>query len=427
VAGNFTDAFTIDFTGGNVTAAGMDLVAYSREDVCQIDVFGQSGLLMSTTAPCTNAGTFWGVSTNEAITRIRIFSPAGQAEGVDNLAFGPGAVKPANHPPVANAGGPYTGSEGSVVLFNGSASSDPDGDPLTYDWDFGDGTPHGTGATPGHVYTDNRAGGYTVTLKVTDTGGLTATASTTASIDNVAPTVGAITAPIAPVQSGSPVTATAGFTDPGILDTHTGIIDWGDGSSANAVVTEVTGSGSASGSHVYASAGVFAVTLTVTDKDGGVGQSVYRFIVVFDPAAGFVTGGGWIASPAGAYTADPSLVGKATFGFVSRYQNGATTPSGNTEFNFQVGNLRFHSTSYDWLVVSGAKVRFKGSGTINGAGDFAFLVSAIDGALNGSADTFRMKIWDKTTGAVIYDSEMGRGDGAPAITVLGGGSIVIHL
>jgi hypothetical protein len=78
-------------------------------------------------------------------------------------------------------------------------------------------------------------------------------------------------------------------------------------------------------------------------------------------------------------------------------------------------------------VVSGAKVRFKGSGTINGAGDFAFLVSAIDGALNGSADTFRMRIWDKTTGAVIYDSEIGRGDGAPAITVLGGGSIVIHL
>ena len=37
-----------------------------------------------------------------------------------------------------------------------------------------------------------------------------------------------------------------------------------------------------------------------------------------------------------------------------------------------------------------------------------------------------MKIWDKSTGAVIYDSEMGSGDGAPAATVLGGGSIVIH-
>ncbi len=148
---------------------------------------------------------------------------------------------------------------------------------------------------------------------------------------------------------------------------------------------------------------------------------------MFDPAAGFVTGGGWIASPAGAYPADPSLVGKATFGFVSRYQNGATTPSGNTEFNFQVGNLHFHSTRYDWLVVSGAKVRFKGSGTINGAGDFAFLVSAVDGALNGSADTFRMQISDKTTGIIIYDSEMGSGNGAPATTVLGGGRIVIHL
>jgi len=78
-------------------------------------------------------------------------------------------------------------------------------------------------------------------------------------------------------------------------------------------------------------------------------------------------------------------------------------------------------------VVSTSKVRFKGSGTINGAGDFAFLVSAVDGDVTGGdPDTFRMKIWDKNTGVVIYDSEMGSGDGAPASTVLGGGSIVIH-
>jgi len=62
-------------------------------------------------------------------------------------------------------------------------------------------------------------------------------------------------------------------------------------------VAEANGSGSASGSHAYSSAGVYTLTLTVTDKDGGVGQSLFEFVVVFDPVAGFVTGGGWITSP----------------------------------------------------------------------------------------------------------------------------------
>lgn len=427
VAGEFPDAFIIEFTSGNVTAAGMDLVAYFNNDVCRIDVFGENGLITSTTAPCTNGGTFWGVSATEIITRIRISSPTGQAEGVDNISFGGGVIPPVNHSPLANAAGPYSSNEGGAVLFDGAASSDPDGDLLTYDWDFGDGTPHGTGVNPSHIYADNRTGGYLVTLTVADGLGLVGTASATANVENVAPMVGPIRAPVDPQEIGSPVQVSAGFSDAGILDTHTGTIDWGDGSSSSATVTEANGSGSASASHAYASAGVYSVALTVTDKDGGAGQSVFEFVVVFDVVAGFVTGGGWIDSPAGAYAADPSLAGKATFGFVSRYRKGATVPSGNLEFNFHIADLQFHSTSHDWLVVSGSKVRFKGSGTIDGAGDFAFLVSAVDGAVSGDGvDTFRIKIWDKSTGVVVYDSEMGRGDGAPATTVLGGGSIVIH-
>ncbi|HEV8304998.1 MAG TPA: PKD domain-containing protein [Gemmatimonadales bacterium] len=427
VAGTFTDVFVIDFTGGNVTAAGMDLVAYFNADVCQIDVFGQSGVIISTTAPCTNAGTFWGVSTTEIITQIRVLSLAGQAEGVDNISFGGGGVPPINHAPTANAAGPYSSAEGSPVLFDGSASLDPDGDQLSYDWDFGDGSPHDTGVNPSHTYADNRPGGYPVTLAVSDGGGLIGTANAIANIDNVAPAVGVITAPVEPLAVGESVTASASFTDPGTLDTHTGIIDWGDGTSSSAAVSEANGSGSASGSHAYTTAGVYTLTLTITDKDGGADQSVFEFVVVFDVVAGFVTGGGWINSPAGAYAANPLVTGKATFGFVSRYHKGATVPSGNLEFNFRVADLQFHSTSHEWLVVSGSKVRFKGSGTINGGGDFAFLVSAIDGDVNADGpDTFRIKIWDASTGIVVYDSEMGRGDGAPSTTVLAGGSIEIH-
>ncbi len=104
--------------------------------------------------------------------------------------------------------------------------------------------------------------------------------------------------------------------------------------------------------YTFTAAGVYNVTMTVTDDDGGSGSAVIM-IVVYDPSAGFVTGGGWINSPAGAYAADPTLTGKATFGFVAKYQKGANLPSGNTEFQFKVGNLNFKSTSYEWLVVAG--------------------------------------------------------------------------
>jgi PKD repeat protein len=82
--------------------------------------------------------------------------------------------------PIANAGGPYTGVTNIAVNFNGTGSSDPDGDVLTYAWDFGDGTT-GTGATVAHAYT--AAGVYTVTLTVTSgSPALSSTDVTTATI-----------------------------------------------------------------------------------------------------------------------------------------------------------------------------------------------------------------------------------------------------
>jgi PKD repeat protein len=64
------------------------------------------------------------------------------------------------------------------VNFDGTASTDPDGDVLTYTWDFGDATT-GTGATTSHAYTST--GAFTVTLTVSD-GSLSDTAGTTATI-----------------------------------------------------------------------------------------------------------------------------------------------------------------------------------------------------------------------------------------------------
>ena len=143
-------------------------------------------------------------------------------------------------------------------------------------------------------------------------------------------------------------------------------------------------------------------------------------LAIYDPDGGFgfVTGGGWIWSPTGAYTDNPELEGKANFGFVSKYKKGADTPTGETEFQFKVANLNFHSDSYYWLVVAGEKAMYKGTGTVNGVDNYGFMLSAIDGDI----DMFRIKIRDKGTDTVIYDNQVDGPDG----TVVAGGQIVIH-
>src|SRR5262249_19799360 len=125
------------------------------------------------------------------------------------------------------------------------------------------------------------------------------------------------------------------FIGTGAAATDTAAWNWGDGSTPSAgTVAASYGVGTVTGSHAYAAAGVYTVTLTVTDSAGTSTQSTFQYVVVYDPSAGFVTGGGWINSPAGAYAANPSLTGKATFGFVSAYHNGAGVPTGDTQFQF---------------------------------------------------------------------------------------------
>ncbi|MCB0017103.1 MAG: hypothetical protein KDE09_04885 [Anaerolineales bacterium] len=175
--------------------------------------------------------------------------------------------------------------------------------------------------------------------------------------------------------------------------------------------TALDGSVNGSAYAAGAEAGIYDVCLTVNDGDLD-SETVCTMVVVYDPGAGFVTGGGWINSPAGAYTADPHLTGKATFGFVARYKKGANVPDGSTNFQFQVGDLHFESTSYDWLVVAGSSAQFKGEGTINGSGSYQFMIWAGD----GSPDTFRIRIWGE--GGTIYDNGSQQ--------LLGGGSVVVH-
>jgi hypothetical protein len=173
----------------------------------------------------------------------------------------------------------------------------------------------------------------------------------------------------------------------------------------------------------FSEAGLHTICIRGEDSAGNVAPDECFFLVVYDPSGGFVTGGGWIDSPPGAYVPDPTLSGKANFGFVAKYKKGQTTPEGNTEFQFKAGNMNFHSDSYDWLVIAGAKAQFKGTGSVNEKSGYKFMLWATDGDLPGGQDVdlFRIKIWEEDeigVETVIYDNKVD--------TELGGGSIVIH-
>lgn len=173
---------------------------------------------------------------------------------------------------------PATVPEGKSEPFTGAATTaDPvDTTGLTYNWLVTkDGSSYAEGSGTAFNFTPNDEGTYVVNFSATDDGGMTGTTSMTIIGTNVAPT-----AAITGVTASAPLVITANedlsfsgtFTDPGTLDTHTATWNFGDGGSS---VTNYGPGGSAStpATHSYAKAGTYAVSLTVSDDDGGVGQA----------------------------------------------------------------------------------------------------------------------------------------------------------
>jgi PKD repeat protein len=178
--------------------------------------------------------------------------------------FDLGGVLPDDQPVTADAGGPYSGTEGSAIALQGSTTATC-GAP-TLHWQFSDGG-SADGAQPSHVFADD--GTYTGTLTATK-GTQTATSTLWVTVANVAPTADA--GPDTSSGVGTAVAFSGTATDPGPVD-QAGLRyswDFGDGSPA-ATGADLT--------HTFTAAGAYDATLTVCDKDGGCATDVRQVTV----------------------------------------------------------------------------------------------------------------------------------------------------
>ncbi|WP_028806797.1 family 43 glycosylhydrolase [Streptomyces sp. 303MFCol5.2] len=232
--------------------------------------------------------------------------------------------------------------------------------------------------------TDN--GTYTVTL----TGGRSTDAAVV-TVTNAAPAITSATGPSGPVPTGRGTAVTVRFGDPGTGDTHTCVVDWKDG--GKPATGTVTPSGCRA-EHTYTSAGIRRPVITVTDDDGASAATTLPELIVYDRAAGPVVGAGTVESKVG-----PKLNGRAFFSLTAGYLPGATAPAGGVAFDFRPARLKFRSTGFDWLVVSGSTAVLQGSGTVDGKSGYGFRLTTTD-----SPDTFVIKIWKKSGGEVVYSS-----------------------
>jgi hypothetical protein len=286
----------------------------------------------------------------------------------------------------------------------------------------GHGTVVNNGTNVSYTPNANFYGSDSFTYTLSDgNGSSTASVVVTVNPVNDAPQVGFITAPVDPVQINASLTATAVFTDADQLDMLTAVWDWGDGSTTTQSLAGT--SGTAVATHTYTTPDVYIITLTINDAANVSAMVSYEYIVVYDPAAGGVTGVGWFYSPPGSFDGDPNLNEKGRFGFVVRYKRGIPEPIGSFNFTIYPANLRIDGLGFDWLVVNGPKASFQGYGSIDGSGDYGFFVSLIDGG--DQYDLVRVRIWNRVTGNVLFDSQPGNPLTVPAAILVEGGSITI--
>ena len=180
-------------------------------------------------------------------------------------------AKPATNQPPTPVINPVVCAARACTIY-GVSSSDPNSDPFTFLWNFGDGTATSTTTNPAHTFAANTS--YTVTLTVTDAWGDAAT--TTRVISFAEPATNAAPVPVIgmPVCTARTcVFSSAGTVDPD-GDPFTYSWNFGDGSAVNTT---------ANPSRTYTADNTYTVTLTVTDGWGKAGIAT-RVVTIAEPA-----------------------------------------------------------------------------------------------------------------------------------------------
>jgi len=189
-----------------------------------------------------------------------------------------------NAPPTVDAGGAYIAPEGGSVTLS-AVGSDPNGDSLAYTWDLDN---NGSFETSGQNVSFSAAlldgpSSYTVQVRAVDPGGLAAVSTASVDVTNVAPTVSAAFGASSVFCGLNNAALTITFSDPAPADTHSAVIDWGDGST----VTVNPATSPLALSHTYTAAGVYTAAVSVSDDDGGAASAAASVVVNFN-TSGFL-------------------------------------------------------------------------------------------------------------------------------------------
>jgi hypothetical protein len=237
-----------------------------------------------------------------------------------------GPVLANNVPPAANAGGPYSGNEGSPITFDASGSTSPCGlSNLNLVWNFSDGGV-AYGVTPQHTF--EAPGVYSGQLTATDSDGNVATATFSVNVANLPPV--ATAGPNMSTEWGVPVTLNGSAVDPGTNEQPFLTYSWnfGDGTPS--------ASGGASVKHTYATPGTYTATFKACDPENACGTSTTQVVASTRGSTLSYTGvtTSDVTDPA---TLSASLIddqGQAAAGrTVSFYADGSATPFASAATN----------------------------------------------------------------------------------------------
>ena len=295
--------------------------------------------------------------------------------------FEPWSLPLPNSAPIANAGGPYTVTEGSSLQLDASSSNDPDGDPLTYSWTINGHANAATGVKPTLTWAqlqalgiDDGIGSLTVQVTVDDGADnvVTSTAATLTVTDPPVMATGGFTVSTSEnLDSGSQTVAT--FTDPGgaeALADYSAAIDWGDATTSAGTITynSVTGVFTVSGDHTYGAVGSDPITVTIHHDAAADAVASSSATIVSGVTTTAISAPGIVYGANGMVTVTVSSVVTPT-GSVSLSVDGAAAVTqalvnGSTTFTVTGLGAGSHSLSADYLPAAGFDAS-SGTGTLS--------------------------------------------------------------